>query len=301
MSFGMYLPNLKHLRYLVALNQHQHFHKAAQACFVSQSTLSSAILKLEQQLGCQLIERNNKSFLFTSQGNAFVEKTRKLLVDANDLVNSAKHYGQTDGGVFNIGCIPTIAPYLLTDLVPACQQALKNLLIYFHEDTTDNLLNMLKNGDVDVVILALPIAQSGFESQVVGKDHFFAAGDPKLMAEFIEKQDYQCLPEKSVFLLSNEHCLTKHAISACKLSGTSRINPFSATSLATLVQMTAYHQGFTFLPEMAVKKGLSKAEGLTIEKLSGNVYREIALMRRSTSTETPIYQKISAILINLLK
>ena len=297
----MYLPNLKHLRYLVALHQHQHFHKAAQACFVSQSTLSSAILKLEQQLNCQLIERDNKSFLFTSQGNDFVEKARKLLVDANDLVNGAKQQGQSDGGVFNIGCIPTIAPYLLTDLVPACKRELANLRIYFREDTTDNLLNMLKNGELDVVILALPIAQRGFESEVVGKDHFYAAGDPKLMTSFCLKQDYQCLPEHSVFLLSNEHCLTKHALSACKLADTSRINAFSASSLATLVQMTAYHQGFTFLPEMAVKKGFSKAEGLTIDKLSGDVYREIALMRRSTSAATPVYQKLSTILVNLLK
>ncbi len=297
----MYLPNLKHLHYLVALQQHQHFHKAAQACFVSQSTLSSAILKLEQQLGCQLIERDNKSFLFTSQGNKLVEKARKLLVDANDLVNFAKQQGCPDGGVLNIGCIPTIAPYLLTDLVATCQQELKDLLIYFREDTTDNLLQMLKNGDLDVVILALPIAYSGFESQVVGRDHFFAAGEAKLMATFSEKQDYQCLPEHSVFLLSNEHCLTKHALTACNLADTSRVNPFSATSLATLVQMTAYHQGFTFLPEMAVKKGFAKAEGLVIEKLAGNVYREIALMRRSTSTETSVHHKLAVILINLLK
>ncbi len=297
----MYLPNLKHLRYLVALHQYQHFHKAAQACFVSQSTLSSAILKLEQQLGCQLIERDNKSFLFTNQGNEFVEKASKLLVDAKDLVNFAKQQGQVEGGVFNIGCIPTIAPYLLTDLVTACQQELKDLLIYFREDTTDNLLNLLKNGDLDVVILALPIAESGFESQVVGKDHFYAAAVPHLMAKFSEEQDYQCLPQQSVFLLSNEHCLTKHAISACKLADTSRINAFSATSLATLVQMTAYHKGFTFLPEMAVNKGFGKAEGLAIEKLSGDVYREIALMRRSTSVETSIHQKLSTILIDLLK
>ena len=297
----MYLPNLKHLRYLVTLHQHQHFHKAAQACFVSQSTLSSAIIKLEQQLGCQLIERDNKSFLFTSQGHEFVEKARQLLINAHDLVSFAKQQGQCDGGVLNIGCIPTIAPYLLTDLVPACQKKLANVMIYFREDTTDNLLQMLKNGELDVVILALPIVQSGFESQVVGKDYFYAAGEPTLMAKFSKTKNYQCLPEQSVFLLSNEHCLTKHAISACKLADTSRINPFSASSLATLVQMTAYHQGFTFLPEMAVKKGFSKAEGLTVAKLSGNVYREIALMRRATSAETPIYQQLSEILVNLLK
>lgn len=296
----MYLPNLKHLRYLVTLHQYQHFHKAAQACFVSQSTLSSAILKLEQQLGCQLIERDNKSFLFTSQGNELVEKARELLIGANDLVKFASQQGKADGGTFNIGCIPTIAPYLLTDLVPACQQEFPNLLVYFTEDTTDNLLHMLKNGDLDMVILALPTKQAGFECRVVGSDLFFAAGSSQLMERFKVKQDYQSLPEQSVFLLSNEHCLTEHAISACNLADTSRINHFSATSLTTLVQMTAYHQGFTFLPEMAVKKGIAEAAGLTLLKLSDSVYREIALMWRSTSSVTTIHERISALLEKIL-
>lgn len=296
----MYLPNLKHLRYLVALHQHQHFHQAAQACFVSQSTLSSAILKLEQQLGCQLIERDNKSFLFTSQGNEFVERARELLLTASDLVKFARSHGANDIGMFNIGCIPTIAPYLLTDLVPSCQKQLPDLQVYFTEDTTDNLLVKLKNGDLDLAILALPTNHAGFESQVVGKDKFFAAGHPEVMTKFCQQQDYQCLPEESIFLLSNEHCLTEHAISACRLADSSRINQFSATSITTLVQMTAYHHGFTFLPEMAINKGIADSVGLVSHQLADDVYREIALVWRSTTSLTPIHHKLINVLEQIL-
>jgi LysR family hydrogen peroxide-inducible transcriptional activator len=299
--FVMYLPNLKHLRYLVALHKHQHFHQAAAACFVSQSTLSSAILKLEEQLNCQLIERDNKSFLFTSQGNDFVEKARQLLVSAAELVNFAQQQTDPKSGVITIGCIPTIAPYLLTDLVTACQQHLPNLSLFLREDTTENLLQMLKNGDVDIVILALPVEQVGFKSKVVGKDVFYIAGHPRLVKQFQQQHDYKSLPEHSVFLLSKEHCLTEHAVSACQLADASRINHFSASSLSTLVQMTTYHQGFTFLPEMAVKKGLGKSEGLMTERLSDDVYREIGLMWRATSLRGILFDELAAILSKILR
>ena len=165
----MYLPNLKHLRYLLALYQEQNFHRAASACFVSQSTLSSAILKLEEQLDCQLIERDNKSFLFTVQGLEVVGKARQLLVSANELVSFAKQQGDEFSGRVRIGCIPTIAPFLLTDFVNVCKKTLPDLEMYLREDTTESLIKMLNNGEIDVLILALPIAPNSFHCRKVGK------------------------------------------------------------------------------------------------------------------------------------
>jgi len=263
----MYLPNLKHLRYLLALYQEQNFHRAASACFVSQSTLSSAILKLEEQLNCQLIERDNKSFLFTVQGLEIVEKSRQLLVSANELVSFAKQQGDEFSGQVRIGCIPTIAPFLLTDFVNACQKTLPDLEMYLREDTTENLVKMLNNGEIDVLILALPIAHHSFHCKKVGKDHFFMAGEQALVNKFQQTGNYQSLPEQSVFLLSSEHCLTEHAVSACQLADKARINPFSASSLSTLVQMTALHQGVTFLPKMAINKGVAKLKNYLSKNL----------------------------------
>lgn len=298
-EYSMVLPNLKHLRYLIALYQEQNFHRAASACFVSQSTLSSAILKLEEQLNCQLIERDNKSFLFTAQGLEVVEKARQLLVSANELVNYAMQQGKEHTGTVKIGCIPTIAPFLLTDLVQTCQKEMPELALFLREDTTDNLLKLLNNGEIDLLILALPVTVNNFHCKVVAKDMFYIAGEKTLVNVFQKDANYQHLPEQSIFLLSSEHCLTEHALSACKLADKSRIHSFSASSLTTLIQMTAFHQGLTFLPEMAVSKGIGKNEGLIVAPLNRDYYREIAVVWRKTSMRASLFNRLSTMVSDL--
>ena len=297
----MILPNLKHLNYLVALHQHQHFLRAANACYVSQSTLSSAIIKLEEQLNCQLIERDNKSFIFTLQGEEIVEMAKRLINDANDLVQYANAQGNSEKGKVIIGVIPTIAPFLLQEIASVCMHSLPNLELYFIEDTTENLLTQLQNGLIDLAILALPIAGHNFKSRVLAKDPFYIAGDQTLVERYKSSLSYQALPEHSIFLLAQDHCLTEHAITACQLTDKSRIHQFSASSLTTLVQMTALHKGFTFLPEMAVKKGVGKAEGLTIEKLNNDIYREIGMLWRATSIRQKTYFMIGNLVSEILK
>lgn len=292
-AFNNKLPNLKHLSYLLALDKHQHFNKAAQACFISQSTLSSAILKLEQQLSCQLLERDHKRFIFTSHGKQVVALAQKLLLYANEFTVFSQQKGCHNSGSVNIGCIPTIAPFLLTDLVQTCQKNLPNLELYLREDTTDNLLLQLEQGEIDCAILAFPTHKNNFVSRILGKDDFYIAGDKALVNRFQASYDHQSLPEKSVFLLNKEHCLTEHAVSACKLVDASLINSFSASSVATLVQMTAFHRGITFLPKMAVDKGVGKLEGLLIEPMQGDVYREIGILWRKTSMREETFMLIA--------
>ena len=108
------LPSLKNLYYLVHLHQEQNFNRAAKICFVSQSTLSSGIQNLEEQLGYQLIERDHKSFMFTAIGEEVVERARNILTDVDDLVELVKNQGEPMTGEIRLGCIPTIAPFLLT-------------------------------------------------------------------------------------------------------------------------------------------------------------------------------------------
>jgi len=292
-AFNNKLPNLKHLNYLLALDKYQHFNKAAQACFVSQSTLSSAILKLEQQLSCQLLEREHKRFIFTSHGKRVVELARQLLLNANELTEFSQQQGCHNSGSVNLGCIPTIAPFLLTDLVQACQKQLPNLELYLREDTTENLLLQLEQGEIDCAILAFPIPKNNFFSKILGQDDFYIAGDKALVNRFQESFDYKSLPKKSVFLLNKEHCLTEHAVSACKLVDASLINSFSASSLATLVQMTAFHHGVTFLPKMAVNKGVGKLEGLQIEPMQDEVYRDIGIVWRKTSMREATFMSLA--------
>jgi len=298
--FNNKLPNLKHLNYLLALDKYQHFNKAAQACFVSQSTLSSAISKLEEQLSCELLERDHKSFVFTSHGKQVILLAKQLLLSANEFVAFAKQQGGSNSGSIRIGCIPTIAPFLLTDLVQACQQRLPNLELYLCEDTTDNLMQQLEQGEIDCAILAFPIPKHNFEFNMLGKDNFCIAGDKELVSRLIHSFDYDMLPEKSIFLLNKEHCLTEHVVSACQLVDNSRINNFSASSLATLIQMTAFHHGVTFLPQMAVDKGLGKFEALTIKAMKGDVYREIGITWRKTSTRKDSFVALGDLISHLL-
>ncbi|NQY86400.1 MAG: LysR family transcriptional regulator [Colwellia sp.] len=300
-TFNNKLPNLKHLNYLLALDKYQHFNKAAEACFVSQSTLSSAILKLEQQLSCQLLERQHKRFIFTSHGKQVVELARKLLLNANEFTTFAQQQGCYNSGSVNLGCIPTIAPFLLTDLVQACQKNLPNIELYLREDTTENLLLQLEQGEIDCAILAFPIPKNNFFAKVLGQDEFYIAGDETLVNGLQESFDYHSLPEKSVFLLNKEHCLTEHAVSACKLADASLINSFSASSLATLVQMTAFHHGVTFLPKMAVDKGVGKLEGLLIKPMQGQVYREIGIVWRKTSMREATFMSLAEVVSKVLQ
>ncbi len=299
----MQLPNIKHLQYLVSLYQHQNFHRAAEASFISQSTLSSAIIKLEEQLGCQVIERDHKSFVFTPHGEDIVAKARQIIVSTSELMDFSQRQGQALAGNLRLGSIPTIAPYLLTDLVHACQASLPDLSLFLREDTTENLMIQLANGDIDIALLALPVPNNQFQSKLVGKDAFYIAGEKQLIDKFKlvnQASGYKNLPQQSIFLLSQEHCLAEHAVSACNLADTTRINPFYASSLATLVQMTAFHHGVTFLPEMAVNKGIGEQEGLSIEKMPDNMYREIGLMWRPTSMRQPLYRKVCEIVSSLI-
>lgn len=298
-----HLPNLKHLQYLIALDEYQHFHKAAESCFVSQSTLSSAIIKLEQILDCQLIERDHKSFVFTSHGKTVVEMAKSLIHQASDLVSFSKSQGKVNKGNLYLGCIPTIAPFLLTDMIDVTSQALPELEIFIKEDTTEHLLEQLANGDIDIAILALPIEDKylkSFNVTSLGTDEFYLAGDKSLVEVTAKQGNYQQLPDESVFLLSEEHCLTDHALSACQLVDKSKINPFSATSLATLLQMTIHHKGITFLPEMAINKGVAGHAYLSVAQMAGNPSREIALLARKASPRSETFTSLANLISPLL-
>ncbi|MDN3651754.1 LysR substrate-binding domain-containing protein [Thalassotalea ponticola] len=295
-----HLPNLKHLQYLVALYKHQHFHHAADACFVSQSTLSSAIIKLEQLLDCSLIERQHKHFVFTPHGKVLVRMAEQILYQADQLVDFASAQGNIDAGRIYIGSIPTVAPFLLTDVVDVVKQRYPKLELYITEAPTAELLAQLRSGDIDVAVLATPVDLHGrddLKMTELGNDPFYIAGDKKLVEQVINESSYQHLPAQSIFLLSDQHCLTEHAMSACKLIDKSKLHPFSATSLATLLQMTIHHSGITFLPEMAVKKGIANLPKLCVLPLPEQPLRTITMLERVDSQRSASF----ALLANVIK
>ena len=295
------LPSLKNLFYLVNLHEEQNFNRAAKSCFVSQSTLSSGIQNLEEQLGYQLIERDHKSFMFTAIGEEVVERARKLLTDVDDLVELVKNQGEPMTGEIRLGCIPTIAPFLLSRVVKQCQLDYPQLSLLLKEDTTESLLDSLGKGELDLLILALPVDTTGFHSMKVGIDPFKMVVHEELSGGILNPIDYQQMPDESIFLLQSEHCITGHAITACQLGNSAKINPFAATSLHTLVQMVDSKLGTTFLPQMAIDAGILNDTELNIMNPPGEApYRDIGLVWRQTTSRISTFRTLGLMLETLL-
>ncbi|GLT19509.1 LysR family transcriptional regulator [Vibrio zhanjiangensis] len=297
-------PNLKQLHYLITLHETRHFSEAAKKCFVSQSTLSKGIQNIEDLIGCPLYEKKDKKspLVFTLTGEQVVKQGRELLAKGQDLVELGRLCQADDmQGKLRLGCIPTIAPFLLCDLVQEVNQRFPMLNLLLREDTTQNLLAALRHGELDVLILALPVDIDGMESKIVGKDPFKMIISRHQANTIRTPIKYDELPDEFVFLLEKEHCLTEHAVSACQLTSKEKINPFSATSLHTLVQMVANGMGVTFIPQMAIDHGLIDNQNLVvIDPPEQQAHRHIGLVWRPSSSRVNTFNHLAQVVSELL-
>ncbi len=234
-------------------------------------------------------------------GEDVVIRSRELLARSQDLMELSNCTGDGMDGQLRVGCIPTIAPFLLCDLVQEVNRLHPSLNLLLREDTTTNLLAALRNGEMDVLILALPVEINGMYSQAVGRDAFKMVISKNQAEQVNVPLRYADLPDESVFLLEKEHCLTDHAVSACKLTSKEKINPFTATSLHTLVQMVANGLGTTFIPQMAIDHGILDNQNLVIIEPPGQeAYREIGLVWRPTSSRSRTFNRLAEIVEGLL-
>ncbi len=299
-------PNLKHLHYLVTLHREQHFNRAAQHCHVSQSTLSTAIQNLEEQLNGQLLERDHKTFIFTAFGLEVVERSKQLLAQTNELMDFAQNAGDWQAGSVKVGVIPTIAPFLFEPLIHEVAEQLPRLNLQLQEDTTDNLLKQLNAGTLDLLLLALPMATPGCKQLVVGHDPFHLVANQRVldsvMSSGFEKgiPDISTLPQGSVFLLQSEHCMTDHAVSACGLRHQEQVSSLAASSLHTLVKLAASKMGLTFLPELALNDNILQDSDLVALPAEENAYREIGLVWRNGTTRMRLFRQLAEIISPLM-
>lgn len=295
-----YLPNLRHLQYLLALYEHQHFGRAAEACFISQSTLSTAITHLEEQLNAKLLERSHKTFIFNTLGHEVVQLSQRILEQCLHLKEMANDYSHPMQGKLQVACIPTIAPFILSDLLSLTQQRYPELQLFLREETTDNALKALSSGDLDFVILALPYKTNDFHTKVLMRDRFQLILHKDWLDQSFHK-DISFWPDESIFLLEHEHCLTRHTIEACKVHQKEKIHPFFATSLHTLVQMVNHKLGVTFLPELAIQNGLlNDTEVVTLSSNTNQAYRDIGIAWRKTSFQNQRVNLFSELISDLL-
>lgn len=279
----MKLPTIKQLRYLVALDEHRHFGQAAEACHISQSAFSIAIKELEELLQIQLIDRTNKSVTITALGREVIAKARICLSELEKLTEIPHDHQKPLSGKLTLGVIPTIAPYLLPAMIEHLSGEFPELKLYLKEQITPLLYDELIAGHIDLMLVALPYDFKYVEVMPLFKDRFYLAY--RQGTHWLTQADVLLdrVREDSVFLLEDGHCLRDHALSACKLLHTGKINQFSGTSLNTLLHMVGRDLGVTFIPEMARHSAMLAGGQIELAAVEGDSYREIGLVWRKNS------------------
>lgn len=277
------LPTLRQLGYLVALAEHHHFGRAAEACRVTQSTLSAGIQELETLLAANLVERTKRRVMFTPLGDDIVARARPLLRAAEDIAELAAAAAEPLSGTLRLGVIPTIGPYLLPRLLPALRQRFPKLKLHLREDLSARLLEQLAAGRLDVILFALPYPAEAVETVVLGLDPFVLACPPgHPLCEYDPVPD-EAIAGAPLLLLEEGHCLREHALAACHLPGAGAGEGLRGTSLHTLVQMVANGLGVTLLPRMAVADALRGTGVVTRPLAGGDAVRRIGLGWRRSS------------------
>ncbi len=279
-----YLPTIKQLQYLVALHEHGHFGRAAEASFVSQSTLSAGIRELESLLGVTLVERSRRVVRFTPLGEQVVAKAHRLLREAEELSDLVQASGKPLSGELRMSVIPTIAPFLLPRILPRLRKERPNLKLFLREETSDHAVESLHHGRADCVLLALPFATGEVEMAHIADDRLFIAlpkDDPRDPPAVFSPE---MIDEGRLLLLEDGHCLKEHALAACNRPELRASATMIGTSLHTLVQMVDNGLGMTMLPEMAIDAGILHETEVVARPLKArNASREIALIWRKNS------------------
>ncbi|PKP92333.1 MAG: LysR family transcriptional regulator [Alphaproteobacteria bacterium HGW-Alphaproteobacteria-14] len=271
-----YLPTIKQLQYLVALYEHGHFGKAAEASFVSQSTLSAGIRELESLLGVTLVERSRRVVRFTALGEQVVAKANRLLREAEELADLVQASGKP--------LVPTIAPFMLPRVLPRLRRERPELKLLLREETSHDALESLNHGRVDCVLLALPFDIGDAACSHIADDRLFIAfpkDDPRDPPASVKPE---MIDQGRLMLLEDGHCLRDHALAACSRSELRASAAMIGTSLHTLVQLVDNDLGVTMLPEMALKAGILNGTEVVARPVdSPTAKREIVLVWRKNS------------------
>jgi LysR family transcriptional regulator, hydrogen peroxide-inducible genes activator len=289
--------NLRDLQYLVAIADHRHFGRAAEACFVSQPTLSTQIKKLESELGVPLVERSPRNILLTAAGERVVAKARALLDHADDIVAIARQAQDPESGELRLGLFPTLAPYLLPHVVPVLHERFPRLELLLVEEKTEELLRQLRDGHLDAAVLALPVPEGPLHAEPLFTEDFVLAapvGHPLAAAD--GPVPASVLGEHPVLLLEEGHCMRDQALSVCRLAGASERDGFRATSLETLRQMVTAGVGVTLLPTLATLPPVPPSPHVRLRPFAEPVpRRELGMLWRAASVRSDLLRSVAAV------
>jgi LysR family hydrogen peroxide-inducible transcriptional activator len=289
-------PTLQQLSYLVAVEDQRHFGKAAEVCFVSQPALSAQIRELERKLGVKLFERGNRQVLPTAEGREVIERARRALRDMDELVAAARVDPTGLRGPVALGVIPTMAPYLLPGLLPIVTGAHPKAELHLHELKTGEIVRMLRQGGLDLGLLALPVVAEDLVQMALAEDRFVLAlpENHELAASGpgVGPVPVSVVGELPVILLEEGHCLRDQALSVCRMVGREAAE-MQATGMSTLCQMVATGLGVTLLPESAVALEAREGTGVATRAFRPPApSRTIGLVWRKTSPNEGLYREL---------
>jgi LysR family hydrogen peroxide-inducible transcriptional activator len=291
----MNLPTLRQLQYLIAVVELKHFGRAAERCFVTQSTLSAGIQDLESVLGVPLLERTNRKVMPTALGIEIASRSQKILSLSGDLVDLARSQSDPLQGRIRIGVIPSISPFLLPKALPSIRKQLPLLELVLIEEQSERLLTKLRSAEIDMAILAFPFDIGDLSHQIFAEEQFWVAMPKNHPLALRDSVQLTKLAAQDLLLLAEGHCLREHALSACKLPTTLDRATLEGTSLYTLIEMVAGGLGITLIPEMAVNTDMVRNADICLRPLDvkeTKPMREIGLVWRSS------YQRLNT--LNLL-
>jgi LysR family hydrogen peroxide-inducible transcriptional activator len=281
---------LKDLQYLVALADEKHFGRAAQKSFVSQPTLSAQLKKLEDYLGVQLIERNPNRVTLTEAGEQIVARARGIIEASDEVVALARSHRDPLAGKLRLALLPTIGPYLLPRVSREIRKALPRLELRLYEYQTEQMLQKLHAGQIDVGVLALPVDMEGLDSRLLYDEPFTVALPEHHRLTKKTTLKAEDLKDEPLLLLEDGHCLRDQALEVCSRVGMQEKQDFRATSLETLRQMVATGAGVTLLPELSSKGAYGSARGVVLRPFAkpAPVRHVGAVWRKSTARKPAI-------------
>ncbi|WP_170333034.1 hydrogen peroxide-inducible genes activator [Ruegeria arenilitoris] len=290
---------LRQLQYLRAVAEQRNFGRAAQVCHVSQPALSVQIKALEQTMGGPLFERQARDILLTPLGRDVLEHARGVLGAADRLDRFARDHS---GGhrSLSIGVIPTVAPYLLPGVLAGLRAADVSLRVQIREARTERLLSMLRRGEIDAAVLALPVGGSELEELPLFEDRFLLAGSEARLSrlsvspEALRPID---LGSAQLMLLEDGHCLTDQALEVCGQDRTSAQINMGASSLATLSRLVAEGFGLTLMPEIAAQSESDAVPGLRLLRFGApQPARTVGLVRRASTANEDWFEKLAQVI-----
>jgi LysR family transcriptional regulator, hydrogen peroxide-inducible genes activator len=296
MRLGPHPVSLRQLQYVAAIAETLSFRRAAEACGVSQPSLSAQVAELESALGQRLFERDRRRVLVTPSGEELVGRARRLLLEADALVDAAQRLKDPLAGTLRIGVIPTISPYLLPEATPLIRRQYPRLHVAWVEEKTAELMARLGAGDLEGALVASDSDGADLEREIVAKDAFLlAVGSSHRLARSTSPVTFAALRDNEVLLLDEGHCLRDQALPLCSRAGT-RESGFRATSLSTLAQMVAGGSGVTLLPRLAVAAESRRGQ-IAVRRFGEPApYRTLALVWRKRSAFRAALKPLAAVL-----